>query len=73
MLIVSIASSLSVGLTSCRRKTRVVVIPSEARVVGRLENGNYEVTPGFLYERARYEAQLEKELARCMEQRRASR
>ena len=34
-------------LESC--KTRVELVPiGEAKVVGRLENGNWEVTPAFL-------------------------
>ena len=62
MLISSMA--LSVGLMGCPKKT-LIIVPGEARVVRQLPNGNYEVTQGFLFERARYEAELEAKLEGC--------
>ena len=68
MLTLSIGTSLCVGLPGCRRTPpTVIVVPGDARVVRQLENGNFEVTPGFLLERARYEAELEAALERCRE------
>ena len=64
--IASTLLSLAVGLGGCAsRKAKVVIVPGEARVIQQLPNGNYEVTPLFLLERARYEQELEKQLLEC--------
>ena len=64
-LMASMLLSLPAVPTGCHR--RVIVVTGEARVVKRLPNGNYEVTPAFLYERARYELELEERLRACEE------
>jgi len=54
-------------IVACAPKTTTVFL-GEARIVGRLENGNYEVTQAWIYERARVEAELEMRLRECEEE-----
>ena len=47
------------ALESCRKQVELIPI-GEARVVGQLPNGNYEVTPAFLIWVGEMKAELER-------------
>lgn len=60
MLILSAGS-----LMSCAHRHEVVVIPAD-RMIIKLPDGNYKVTPAWLKERYEYERWLKEELERCL-------
>lgn len=58
---------LSVGfLGSCAHRPEVVVIPADKMII-KLPDGNYKVTPAWLLERYEYERWLKEELRKCEE------
>lgn len=59
--------------TSCKPHPAVLVPIGDARVVGLLPSGNYEVTPAFIIEFGAYKGQIKiltLELKKCREEKR---
>ena len=64
-------STLLFSATSCKPKPPVLVPVGDARVVSKLANGNFEVTPAFVLEFKYYKGQAELltlELKKCREE-----
>lgn len=70
MSLAILISLLSLSIGGCK-KTEIELVPvGDARVIQKLENGNFEVTPAFvlkLLELAKEVKQLKLELEKCRE------
>lgn len=71
LLAILTLSTLFFSANSCRTKEIVFVPIGDAKVVSKLPNGNFEVTPAFLMKFNEYRSQVELltlELKKCQEE-----